>query len=326
MISQISEGDSRVEVRGRPLRGVSKASHSAVRLQRIIALGVMLVPFAGTVAALWLAVHQGVSRLDLTLFGAMYFATSVGVTVGYHRLFAHRAFRAGRRTQFVLAALGATAAQGPILFWAAVHRRHHAYSDGPGDPHSPNLHGNDWRGRVRGFVHSHVGWMLSDEVTSWPEYARDLMRDEFVVAQHERYTLWLIAGLVLPVLVGAAVTRSPMGALTAGLWGGLVRIFLASHASWCVGSVSHLYGSRPFATRDRSANNWLVAFFTFGEGLQNNHHAFPSSASHAVHWWEPDLSGLVIRAMKAAGLVWDVKLPTQRAILEARTHRRRKPA
>jgi stearoyl-CoA desaturase (delta-9 desaturase) len=102
------------------------------------------------------------------------------------------------------------------------------------------------------------------------------------------------------------------------VWGGLVRIFLVNHASWCVGSVCHVFGSRPFTTRDESANNWIVAVLAFGEGLQNNHHAFPSSHAHAVHWYEPDLSAWVIRLMAKVGLVWDVKSPSARALADAR--------
>jgi stearoyl-CoA desaturase (Delta-9 desaturase) len=297
-------------------RGVSRASASAVMRQRVLAISVMLLPVLGSALALQLALSSGVSSLDLGLCLGMYLVSGFGVSLGFHRHFAHRAFKTSRTGQFVLAACGSMAAQGPLLFWTSVHRRHHAHSDRQGDPHSPNLHGTSLGQRLKGFMHSHLGWMLSDEVTSWPYYSRDLMRDEAIVSMHKQYSFWVIAGFAIPTVIGAVVTQTLHGALTALLWGGLVRMFILNQTSWCVGSLSHLYGSRPFATRDRSANNHLVALFTFGEGLQNNHHAFPSSAFHALRWWEPDLSGVVIRLLSRCGLIWEVKSPTQRAIHE----------
>ena len=302
--------------------GVSRAAPAGARIQRALALSVMILPFLGTIAALAIAHRRGVSRLDLGLLVCMYVIQAIGVTIGYHRMFTHRAFTAGRVTQLVLTWFGATAGQGPILYWAATHRRHHVYSDREGDPHSPNMQGLGLLNRLRGFWHGHMGWMLSNEVTSWPHYARDLMRDDFVVLLHELYPLFFFSGMIVPALVGGLATGSATGALTGFLWGGLMRMFLGNQATWCVGSLSHMYGSRPFATKDRSRNNWIVALFTFGEGLQNNHHAFPTSAAHALRWWEPDASELVIRVMQWLGLVWNIKRPSERAVREARQNGR----
>jgi stearoyl-CoA desaturase (delta-9 desaturase) len=206
-----------------------------------------------------------------------------------------------------------------LVTWVASHRRHHAYSDQPGDPHSPNLQGSGWRGLLHGLWHAHVGWMFSDELTDWSRFARDVMQDRTLFKIHQSYFLWVGLGLLLPLVLGGLLTGTWMGAATGLLWGGFVRMFLVNNGSWAVGSVCHVFGSRPFNNRDHSANNYLVAIWTFGEGLQNNHHAFPSSASHALTWWEPDVSMGFIRLLQALGLVWDVKTPSSRAIELARS-------
>jgi stearoyl-CoA desaturase (Delta-9 desaturase) len=298
--------------------GVSIASESARRLQRRLALAVIAIPFLGSVAALALAMRDGVRGMELALLGGMYLLGTGGVSIGYHRHFAHRAFRAGPRMQAALAILGSTAAQGPLLFWVASHRRHHAFSDREGDPHSPHLDGGGPLSRWRGFWHAHLGWMLSEEITSWAHYARDLLRERRLFTLNPLYPVWLLAGLALPAAIGGAVSGTWRGALGGFLWGGLVRIFLANQASWCVGSVCHMFGSRPFKTADHSANNFWVALFTFGEGLQNNHHAFPSSAAHALRRWEPDLSLWLIRGLAALGLIHDVIIPTPEMIHDMR--------
>jgi stearoyl-CoA desaturase (delta-9 desaturase) len=211
------------------------------------------------------------------------------------------------------------AAQGPILFWAAMHRRHHAFSDRPGDPHSPHLDGEREVSGLRGLWHAHIGWMLSEVAADWASFAQDLMRDRTVFFIHQSYFVWLTAGLLLPGVVAGLITGNWRAVGAGILWGGLVRTFVANQASWCVGSVCHYFGARPFETHDHSANNYAVAVFTFGEGLQNNHHAFPNSARHAMLWWEPDFSGTLIRLLALVGLVWDVRHPTPEAI--ARLHK-----
>jgi stearoyl-CoA desaturase (delta-9 desaturase) len=160
--------------------------------------------------------------------------------------------------------------------------------------------------------------MLSEQITSWAHYARDLMRERRIFWLNQTYPIWTIAGLVAPAVINGLVDGSWLGALNGFLWGGMVRMFAMNQASWCVGSLCHLYGSRPFRTHDNSANNWPVALFTFGEGLQNNHHAFPSSAHHAVKWYEPDVSAWTIRALQKTGLIWNVLLPSPAVIEGAR--------
>ena len=279
---------------------------AALRMQRAIALTVMIVPLFGTVAALALALDGGLSTLDLVLFAAMYFVSMFGVTAGFHRYFAHRAFKTSPRLRTLLVILGSMTAQGPLLFWVATHRAHHALSDRPGDPHSPNLNGGGWRG----FLFGHLGWMLSPLNASWAHYARDVLKERRLFVLHQMYPTWVVLGLLIPTVIGGVLSESAYGALTGFLWGGMVRMFVAHHWSWCVGSVCHMVGRRPYQTRDRSGNVGVVALFAFGEGLQNNHHAFPSSAMHALEWWEPDIAGWTLLVLAKLGLVWDLKIPT----------------
>ncbi len=280
------------------------------RVQTRVAAVVLFVPPLGALSALALASQRGVHAWHVTLLLVMYFLTMFGVTAGFHRHFTHRAFRTSRPLRVVLAILGSMTAQGPLLFWATAHRRHHAYSDTPRDPHSPNLFGPSFGARWRGFWYAHMVWMLKAEVSDWSRFARDLLQVRYLFRLHQLYPFWVALGLLLPSAVGGIFTGTWWGFLEGFLWGGLVRIFLVNQAAWCVGSVCHLSGARPFPTPDHSGNVAWVAWLTFGEGLQNNHHAFPSSAMHALRWWQPDLSGWVIRILERLGLVWDVKVPS----------------
>lgn len=298
--------------------GVTVANATARKLQRSIALAVVIIPFLGFVVAISLLWRYGIGPVELGILMVMYATTLTGVTVGFHRHFAHRAFQASKTVRVVLAILGSMAAQGPILFWVATHRRHHAYSDQPGDPHSPHFHGKGFLDRLRGFWHAHMGWFFSDEITNCAHYAPDLLRDNVIFRINQQYFIWLFVGLVVPTLLGGVLTGTWIGAFQGFLWGGLVRMFLVNQACWCVGSIGHTFGSRPFDTKDQSANNFWVALIAFGEGLQNNHHAFPGSAKHGLKWWEPDLSARIIRALEVVGLAWDIKVPTARMIMEAR--------
>jgi stearoyl-CoA desaturase (delta-9 desaturase) len=287
-------------------------------LQQRVAAAVVVLPFLAVMFAGWQVHAGGVGPVEWGLLAGMYVACILATTVGFHRLFTHRAFKAHPTVRVVLAAVGSMAAQGPLLYWVASHRRHHAYSDQPGDAHSPNLHGGGLKGMLHGLWHAHIGWMFSEEQSDWAHFARDVMQDRLLFSFHQTYFSWVALGLLVPAALGGLLTGSWLGAANGLLWGGLVRMFLVNHASWCVGSVCHVWGWRPFRTHDKSANNYPVAFFTFGEGLQNNHHAFQNSAAHALAWWQPDFSMTVIRALQGLGLVWDVKVPTPEAIRAAR--------
>jgi stearoyl-CoA desaturase (delta-9 desaturase) len=248
----------------------------------------------------------------------MYCVHTIGITVGFHRYLAHKSFKTSRVFQGVLMIMGSMGLQGPIMFWVATHRLHHRFADVTGDPHSPNLHGGDFKSRMRGLWWAHMPWMLSDTNARWDFFAPDILRDRTLFSYHRTYPLWGALGLVLPAGIGFAVDRTWMAALGGLVFGGLARAFLANQAAWCVGSICHMWGSRPYRTGDRSANNWLVAVVSFGEGLQNNHHAFPGAYRHGIRWWEPDLSGWLIGLFGKLHLVWQLRMPTEEAIARHR--------
>jgi stearoyl-CoA desaturase (delta-9 desaturase) len=288
-----------------------------MRLQRLIAFLVMALPIVGTVLAVYLAFHNGIGKMEIGIFLVMYLMTMGGMTIGLHRYFAHRTFETGPRMRLLLAITGSMSTQGPLLSWVTIHRRHHAFSDRPGDPHSPHVHGNRMFGMLNGLWHAHIGWMFTENSSDW-SFSRDLMGDRTLFWVHRTYLYWVGLSFVLPVLLGGLITRTWSGVALGFLWGGLVRCFIVNQASWCVGSVCHYFGSRRFDLDDHSANNYLVALVTMGEGLQNNHHAFPSAARHGMFWWEPDLSGNIIQLLRVVGLVWNTYHPTEETMARLR--------
>ena len=283
-----------------PLYGLSPDA------QRAHVLAIMLVPAAGAAAALYLAITTGVAPFELALLGIGYLVNAVGLEVGFHRLFSHAAFEAKPWVRYALAIAGATTAQGPALYWAALHRHHHAHSDEAEDPHSPHHS----VGALRGAVRAHLGWMLEPPPPDLFEYVGDLFADRRLVRIDRRYFVWLLLGLLVPALIGLLVWRTPMGALRGLLFGGLARIFLAQHAIWSINSVCHLFGSTPFNSRDRSRNNAWLAVPTLGGSLHNAHHAFPFTAKNAFRWYELDPSWALIRTLEVLGLASKVRVPT----------------
>ena len=297
--------------------GMSNVNARAHRQQVVIALAVMLVPALGSLEALRLLLTHQVGVTEWILFGAMYAVHMGGVTMGLHRLLAHRAFETSRPLKALLVIMGSMAGQGPALYWISTHRAHHAYSDTEGDPHTPQRHGPGLRGRIKGLWYAHMPWMLSRRVAAASHFTRDLLRDRQLMWLNETYFIWLALGFAIPAAIGGLMHGSLAGAWSGFIFGGLLRMFVANQAAWCVGSVCHMFGGRPFRTHDSSGNNWWVAILTFGEGLQNNHHAFPSSYRHAVRWYEPDLSGWGIAAMSKLKLVWNLKHPSPTVIARA---------
>ncbi len=274
----------------------------AQRVERRIAWAVLVVPAAGLVAAIALAVRFGVTPLDLALTATLYALTMLGITGGFHRHFTHRAFQAHPAVRWALGALGSMAGQGPLLYWAAAHRRHHRHADRPGDPHSPWAPPGAEPDGPRGFWHAHVGWMLTPTSEDWVRLVPDLLKDPLAFALHRHYFTLVAAGLALPALVGGLATGSLAGALTGFLWGGLARMCLVHHATWLVNSWCHLRGGRAHATADRSTNAWAVALLTLGEGWHNNHHAAPAAVRHGRAWWQLDLTYGAVWSLARLGL------------------------
>ena len=289
----------------KPLLGGDRtpAEHSLVHV-------FILVPFLALVAAVPLGWGWGLTWLDIELAAGFYVVTGLAITVGFHRHFTHGAFKAARPLRIALAAAGIMAVQGPVTEWVADHRRHHAFSDRDGDPHSPWRYGTSPAALTKGFWHAHLGWIFDRGKTNLDRFAPDLVADRDIAAVDRLFVLWTVLTLGLPPLLGGLITWSWWGAVTALFWAGLVRISLLHHITWSVNSVCHMIGKRPFASRDKAANFWPLAILSFGESWHNSHHADPTCARHGVLPRQLDISARVIRIFEKLGWVWDVRWPT----------------
>jgi len=295
-----------------PIGSSSESMNSSTMLKlKLINLAAVSIPFIGFLVAIVLLWGVAFNWIYLAIFGVMYLFTSIGITIGYHRLFTHRSFKTSKPMVFILAALGSMAVQGPVLQWVADHRRHHQHSDEDGDPHSPHLHGAGLWASIRGMWHSHLGWLINPKVKGSMRYIGDLRKDKLVRRMSKLFPVWVLIGLLIPAVLGGLLTWSWMGVLLGFIWGGLVRIFLVHHVTWSINSVCHIWGQRPFDTHDHSRNNVIMGIFALGEGWHNNHHAFQSSARHGLRWWELDLSYTIILILSKIGLVYDVKVPSK---------------
>jgi stearoyl-CoA desaturase (delta-9 desaturase) len=241
----------------------------------------------------------------------MYIAVGLGVTIGFHRMLTHRAFDAKPWVRGTFAVLGSMSVQGAVIHWVADHRRHHAFTDEDGDPHSPHTHeGEGWRGVLTGLWHSHMGWLFEGQRTSAKRFAPDLKKDPLIRWVDKWFPLWALLGLAIPFALGFALSGGSLFAgFTAFVWAGLVRVFLLHHATWSVNSICHMYGKKPFAIEDESRDNWMVAMVSLGEGWHHSHHAFPTSARHGLRERQMDPSYAVIRGLEKLGLAWNVKQP-----------------
>ena len=258
------------------------------------------------------------SGRDLVILGAMYFLTAAGVTVGYHRLFTHRAFDAPRPVRYLFAVLGSMAVQGQLIDWVADHRKNHAFTDTEGNPQSPHHdHGEGLKGALEGLWYAHMGWLFVTQGTAEKRrFARDLLEDGGMRRISRAFPWLVLLGLAIPFALGFGLSGSLAGGLTALLWGGFVRIFMVHHVTWSVNSVCHFFGRRRFDTDDYSTNVLWLALPSLGESWHHNHHAFPRSARHGLRWWEVDPSALIILGMKKVGLARNVVLVSEERQLE----------
>jgi stearoyl-CoA desaturase (Delta-9 desaturase) len=308
------------------VKGVRLMDSSETSLQRKVVLVLTVLPFVGVIAAIWILWGSGLSSTDVGLALAFYLFTGFGVTVGYHRLFTHKSFEASRGLKIALALGGSMAVEGSLIGWCATHRRHHAYSDQAGDPHSPHLdEGPGLKGVVKGLWHAHMGWLMSPEVTDEERWAPDLMKDKDLAKLTRFFPLIAVTSFFLPALLGLAITRSWWGAVTAFVWASLVRIFLLHHVTWSINSICHFYGERPFKCPDFSTNNWVLAIISFGESWHNNHHAFPTSARHGLGRGQIDVSAFLIKMFEKLHLARGMKLVNSKQ-LEAKKVGRFRPA
>jgi stearoyl-CoA desaturase (delta-9 desaturase) len=281
-------------------------------LQLVVTAVVIVVPFVAAVLAISGIVGERVAWFDLALLVVGYVVTVLGVTAGYHRLFTHHSFVARRPLKVALAVLGSFALQGSLVNWVTTHRRHHRHADRPGDPHSPvsPLPRSQWRG----LLHAHIGWLFRVPERARRRDAADLLLDRDLRVVSGLFPLFAALTLAVPFFAGWVVAGTVSGALTAMLWGGLVRIFLAHHVTWSINSVCHVFGTREFRTTDQSRNVAALALLSLGESWHNTHHAFPSLARHGVDRRQIDLTAACIRLWERLGLVHSVHWPEIRQL------------
>ena len=251
---------------------------------------VFAVPFRWAFVALWAASH---------------FLRAVGLTLAFHRYFAHRAFKMNRAARFVWAFIGTAAMQKGPLWWAGHHVNHHKYADREGDPHSP---------MVSGIYYAHIGWFLHDTKHDRIEASNPVLRDFGRVPE----IAWLERWYFIPPLALAAAMFL-IGGLPWLVWGFCLPTMTLAHATFAINTVNHLWGSRRFETVDESRNNPVTAIFAVGEGWHNNHHRYQRAARNGFYWWEVDVTWYVIRTMASLGLVWDVQPVPERIYREAQT-------
>jgi stearoyl-CoA desaturase (delta-9 desaturase) len=278
------------------------------RRDRVIAGIVTAVPIFSLFFVGWQLWASLLGWNDIFVFLLLYVLTGFGVTVGFHRLLTHRAFNTTRSIRAVLAILGSAAIEGPVISWVADHRKHHAFADLEGDPHSPHVdHGHGWRGALRGLLHAHVGWLfIHTHRGRRTRYAPDLLADPVVSWVDRTFPVWAFGGLVAAFGLGWLFGGRLHDGLTGVLWGGAVRMLVVHHVTYSINSLCHYFGCRRFDTGDESRNLAWLAPLSLGEAWHNNHHAFPTSAEHGLRRWELDPSALLIGALERVGLAWDV--------------------
>ena len=283
-------------------------------LDRFLTGTFTVVPFLAVGGAGVLAWQRFLHWSDVIVFLIGYVLTGLGVTVGFHRHLTHRAFKAKRQLRVTLAIMGSMALQGPVITWVADHRRHHAFADKEGDPHSPWLFGTTPAAVARGFWHSHFGWMVHHDLTNPARFAPDLLADSDIARVDRQFPAWTALSLLAPAVLGGVLSWSWWGALTAFFWAGLVRVGVLQHVTWSVNSICHMIGTRPWTVRDRSTNFWPLAIATMGESWHNLHHADPTCARHGVGRGQLDMSARIIWILEKSGWAYEVRWPTPRRL------------
>jgi stearoyl-CoA desaturase (delta-9 desaturase) len=271
----------------------------------------VIIPFVALVAAVPVAWGGWLSWADVAIAAVMYLVTGMGVTVGFHRYLTHGSFKAKRWLRITLAIAGSMALQGAVTQWVADHRRHHAYSDLEGDPHSPWRFGTSLWALSKGLFYAHMGWLFHRELSNRARFAPDLVADKDIDRVDRLFPLITIVSMLAPAAAGGLITWSWQGALSAFFWAGLVRVSFLHHVTWSINSICHVYGERPFELRDgdKAANFWPLAILSFGESWHNLHHADPTCARHGVLKGQIDSSARLIWVFEKFGWVRDVRWP-----------------
>jgi len=300
--------------RPEPIHTQADSTGAPGPIARAILAIFVAVPLAALIAALPIAfLKRWVTPLDIIMMVTLYYVGVHGITIGYHRLFTHNAFKARPITRAILAIAGSVAVEGRVVDWVADHRKHHQFSDQPEDPHSPWAYGTGTRNVSKGLLHAHIGWLFTYKGTNTRKYAPDLLEDRMIDRISRLWPVIAVLTFAIPITIGYAADGW-QGAARAFFWAGLVRVALVHHLTWSINSITHVIGKRPFNSRDRSGNIGWIAIVGCGENYHNYHHADPSSARHGVLRGQLDSSAIIIRLLERTGLVTDVKWPSKERI------------
>ncbi|MFG1591289.1 acyl-CoA desaturase [Halobacteriovorax sp. CON-3] len=261
-----------------------------------------LIAIVGTIA--WLKV-DGFDWRILALSLIFYIATGLGITAGYHRLFAHRSYQASWPVRLLLLIFGAAAVQNSALKWCNDHRVHHGKVDTELDPYNIN----------EGFFYAHMGWILLLEDQNEYKYSKDLLKDPMVMFQHKFYLGFVaLFSFALPALIGYLWAGSWLGGLFVA---GVARIVFVHHCTFFINSLCHVVGTRPYDKGQTARDSWVMALFTYGEGYHNFHHTFQTDYRNGIKWYHFDPTKWLIRSLNFVGLTWNLKR-TRPELIQAR--------
>jgi stearoyl-CoA desaturase (delta-9 desaturase) len=260
-----------------------------------------LVGLIGTAVYIY---HYGVTGSEIALCVFFVVITPLSITVGYHRLFAHAAYKTNAVIRFLLLFFGAAAFEQSALEWTSQHRDHHRYVDTDQDPYSIK----------KGFFYAHIGWMLFWHHETDYDNVKDLAKDPLIRHQHRYYMVWaILAGIVTPLFIGA-LTGHLLGALLMSV---CLRLAVVHHCTFFINSICHMFGRSTYDIYATAKDNWFIAFLTFGEGYHNFHHRFAGDYRNGVRWYQWDPSKWIIALLGKTGLAWDLKRVSGFRILAA---------
>jgi stearoyl-CoA desaturase (delta-9 desaturase) len=289
----------------------------AGRVQLVSAGLIVALPLVAVVVAVVIFWNHGIGWLDLGLAAGMYLITGLGLSLGFHRLFSHRSFVPARWLKVTLAIAGTMGVEGSLTSWVSQHRRHHAHTDRPGDPHSPVPSGPGLGHQLGGLWHAHAGWLFVPNEVDAERWSPDLEADPDLAFVSRTVVVWTVLSFLIPTAIGWLVIGTVWGALLAGLWGGVVRVALLHHVTWGTNSICHTFGKQPYGDKDRSTNFAPLALLSFGDAWHNTHHAFPRSARHGVDAGQVDISARTIQIFERLGWATEVHWP-RRAVVDRR--------
>lgn len=276
-------------------------------MERTLAALSLLFPWAGTISAIILLHKQPLQNTAFITYMITVMLTMLGIELGFHRYFAHKSYETYPIIAKIMGILGSMTFQGPLVFWVGIHRLHHQHADGELDPHSPKPRGKGFFGITKGLLHAYVLWTFRFKPGSWKKLARDLYKNPTAFFVNHNYFYWLGLGLLLPAIIGAALTQTLEGTIQTFLWGGPVRILTIQQFNYFVNVFNHTFGSRKFATKDNSKDHPLLCLVTLGAALHNHHHAHPRAAIMSLKPTQPDIGGIILLALKKLNCAWDVR-------------------